>query len=48
MNDKLLPGLIIVSQTADTAAIPSEVRNNLDVHFCYEVRNEQASQLANV
>lgn len=38
-------GLIVVSQTADTAAIPSEIRNNLDIRFAMKCGNEQASQL---
>ncbi len=36
---------LIVSQTADTAAIPSEVRNTLDIRFAMKCGNNVASQL---
>lgn len=38
-------GMIVVSQTADVSAVPSEIRNNLDIRFAMKCGNEKASQM---
>lgn len=39
-------GLLVVTQSADTTAVPSEVRNNLDIRIAMKCGNQQAANMA--